>query len=66
MKKRPGKRRPKIERDDILHIVVLEPDVAEVFPTATAVHEALRALARIIRDQRRCCAVKQRIVRVRP
>ena len=71
--KKPAKRRPRIDRDDILpeydfskgrrntyaarmaggHIVVLEPDVAEVFPTASAVNEALRALAGIIRDQRR-------------
>jgi len=34
------------------HIVVLEPDVAEVFPNASAVNEALRALAGIIRDHR--------------
>ena len=71
--KKPAKRRPRIQPDDILpeydfsqgrrnsyatrmaggHIVVLEPDVAKVFPTATSVNEALRALAGIIRDQRR-------------
>ena len=71
--KKPAKRRPRTDRDDILpeydfskgrrnpyaarmaggHIVVLEPDVAEVFPTASAVNQALRALAGIIRDQRR-------------
>ena len=71
--KKPAKRRPRVDADDILpeydfsqgrrnpyaarmaggHIVVLEPDVAKVFPTATAVNEALRALAGIIRDQRR-------------
>jgi hypothetical protein len=35
------------------HIVVLEPDVAAVFPDATAVNDALRALAGIIRKQAR-------------
>ncbi len=34
------------------HIVVLEPDVAKVFPNASAVNEALKALAGIIRDHR--------------
>jgi hypothetical protein len=81
--KKPAKRRPRIDRDDILpeydfckarrnpyaarmaggHIVVLEPDVAEVFPTASAVNEALRALAGIIRDQRR---PRQRPAKPRP
>ncbi len=31
--------------------VVLDPDVAEVFPNAESVNKALRALADIIRDQ---------------
>jgi hypothetical protein len=31
-------------------VVVLDPDVAEVFPNATAVNSALRALAGIIRE----------------
>jgi hypothetical protein len=31
--------------------VVLDPDVAEVFPDARAVNDALRALAKIIRDR---------------
>lgn len=31
------------------NVVVLEPDVAEVFPDSSSVNEALRALARIAR-----------------
>lgn len=31
------------------NVVVLEPDVAEVFPTSEAVNEALRTLTRIVR-----------------
>ena len=34
------------------HIVLLEPDVAELFPTADAVNEALRFLARVTRENR--------------
>ncbi len=34
------------------HIIVLEPDVAAVFPDAKAVNGALRALAGIIRERR--------------
>jgi len=48
-----GRRNPYAARMAGGHIVVLEPDVAAVFPTATAVNDALRALAGIIRDQRR-------------
>ncbi|MGH9896228.1 MAG: hypothetical protein ACREA0_30390 [bacterium] len=48
-----GRRNPYAARMAGGHIVVLEPDVAEVFPDATAVNDALRALAGIIRDQRR-------------
>jgi len=48
-----GRRNPYAARMAGSHIVVLEPDVAEVFPTAAAVNEALRALAGIIRDQQR-------------
>ncbi len=33
------------------HIIVLEPDVAAVFPDAAAVNGALRALAGIIRER---------------
>ena len=32
------------------NLVLLDPDVAEVFPTAEAVNDALRALARIVRS----------------
>lgn len=35
------------------NIVVLDPDVAAVFPTGAAVNEALRALAGIIEQRRR-------------
>jgi hypothetical protein len=31
------------------NLVLLDPDVAEMFPDATAVNEALRALANVIR-----------------
>ncbi len=34
------------------NIVVLEPDVAEVFPDSTSVNEALRTLVRIARKER--------------
>ncbi len=34
------------------HIVVLESDVAAIFPDAAAVNDALRALAGIVRKQR--------------
>jgi hypothetical protein len=34
------------------HIIVLEPDVAAMFPDAAAVNGALRALAGIIRERR--------------
>ena len=34
------------------NIVVLDPDVAEVFPNARSVNDALRALAAIIRSHR--------------
>jgi hypothetical protein len=47
-----GRRNPYAARMAGGHIVVLEPDVAEVFPDASSVNEALRALAGIIRDQR--------------
>ena len=43
-----GRRNPyavRIARDSVM--VVLDPDVAALFPDATAVNEALRALARI-------------------
>ena len=34
------------------NVVVLEPDVARVFPTAKAVNTSLRALSQIIRQQK--------------
>ena len=34
------------------NVVVLDPDVAEVFPNSAAVNEALRALAAIIQNQK--------------
>ena len=34
------------------NVVVLEPDVAKVFPSAEAVNRSLRALADIIRQQK--------------
>jgi len=34
------------------NVVVLQPDVARVFPNAEAVNESLRALAWIIRKQK--------------
>lgn len=37
------------------YIVRLEPDVAELFPTADAVNEALRFLARVTRENRASC-----------
>ena len=47
-----GRRNPCAARMAGGHIIVLEPDVAEVFPDASSVNESLRALAGIIRDQR--------------
>jgi hypothetical protein len=38
------------------NVVVLEPDVARVFPNAEAVNSSLRALAQIIRRQRSAIA----------
>ncbi|MDZ7780353.1 MAG: hypothetical protein U5R14_10540 [Gemmatimonadota bacterium] len=35
------------------NVVVLDPDVAEVFSDAKALNEALRALAKSVRDPRR-------------
>jgi hypothetical protein len=34
------------------NVVVLDPDVAALFPTSTSVNDALRALAKIIRSAR--------------
>ena len=38
------------------NIVVLDPDVAEIFPDSASANEALRALATIIRKQQRGAA----------
>lgn len=40
------------------NVVVLEPDVAKVFPSAEAVNRSLRALANIIRQQKKPLAAK--------
>ena len=40
------------------NVVVLEADVAKVFPSAEAVNDSLRALAGIIRRQRQALAGK--------
>lgn len=36
---------------DGTNIVVLDPDVAEVFPDGKSVNDALRALAKIVQEQ---------------
>ena len=48
-----GRRNPYAARMAGGHIVVLEPDVAKVFPNASAVNKALRALAGITPGQGR-------------
>ena len=40
------------------NVVVLEADVAKIFPNAAAVNDSLRALADIIRRQRKALATK--------
>ena len=40
------------------NVVVLEADVAKIFPNAEAVNDSLRALAGIIRRQRKTLASK--------
>ncbi|MFQ5740985.1 MAG: hypothetical protein ACE5JX_18440 [Acidobacteriota bacterium] len=35
------------------HVVVIDPEVLDVFPDGAAVNEALRALAPVIRKQRK-------------
>jgi len=44
-----GKYASRFAKDTIM--VVLDPDVAEVFPDPTSVNKALRALGRIVRDR---------------
>jgi len=40
------------------NVVVLDPDVAEVFPSTESVNRSLRALAGIIRQQKKALAAK--------
>ncbi|HEX3988383.1 MAG TPA: hypothetical protein VHZ30_03060 [Verrucomicrobiae bacterium] len=40
------------------NVVVLDPDVAKVFPTAATVNDSLRALAGIIRKSQKAIATK--------
>ncbi|HEY3856577.1 MAG TPA: hypothetical protein VGO67_19505 [Verrucomicrobiae bacterium] len=40
------------------NVVVLDPDVAKVFPTAATVNDSLRALAGIIRKSQKNLATK--------
>ncbi len=40
------------------NVVVLEPDVAKVFTNAEAVNRSLRALAGIIREQKKALVAK--------
>jgi len=40
------------------NVIVLEPDVAKVFPNAASVNDSLRALAGIIRRQHKVMANK--------
>ena len=44
-----GKYASRFAKDTIM--VVLDPDVAEVFPDQNSVNKALRSLSRIIRDR---------------
>ena len=44
-----GKYASRFAKDTIM--VVLDPDVAEVFPDPNSVNKALRSLSRIIRDR---------------
>jgi hypothetical protein len=40
------------------NVVVLDPDVAKIFPSTEAVNRSLRALADIIRQQKKALATK--------
>lgn len=42
------------------NVVILEPDVAEIFPDARAVNEALRTIARLVRTASRKPPSKRR------
>jgi hypothetical protein len=41
------------------NVVVIDPDVLDVFPDGKAVNEALRALAPVIRHQRKAAAADE-------
>ena len=41
-------------------VVTLDPEVAEVFPSAADANEALRSLARVVRSQRKRLAKRSR------
>jgi hypothetical protein len=80
MKKKPGNRSRKSERDTMrpeydfsaavrgvtaaryaqgANVAVIDPDVLDVFPDGATVNQALRALAPVLRQQRRA-ATKRR------
>ena len=40
------------------NVVLLEPDVAKIFPTAQSVNRSLRALAALVREQGKALATK--------
>ena len=40
------------------NVVVLEPDVAKIFPNSAAVNSSLRALAALVRQQGKALAAK--------
>jgi len=40
------------------NVVVLDPDVAKIFPSTEAVNRSLRALADLIRQQKKALAAK--------
>lgn len=48
------------------NIVAVDPDVRDVFPDSGAVNEALRALAPLLREQRRAPGRTRRSTRPRP
>jgi orotate phosphoribosyltransferase len=41
------------------NVVVIDPDILDVFPTGASVNEALRALAPVLRQQRRAMAQRR-------
>ena len=41
-----------------VNVVVLEPDVAKIFPNSAAVNSSLRALAALVRQQGKALAAK--------